>query len=81
MKMGDGRPADLGRVKTVMSQESISVKAGSRRPVSMALPRTDDGNVHEAVGPRTTTSAAHFADANTKFGRAGSPWKQTRGGT
>jgi hypothetical protein len=79
--MGEGRPANLGRVKTVMSEEMISVKAGARRPVSMALPRTDDGNVHEAVGTRTTTSAANHADAMTKFGRAGSPWKQTRGGT
>jgi hypothetical protein len=78
--MGEGRPADLGRAKTVLSEETISVKPGARRAVSMALPRTDDGNVHEAVGQRTTTSAAHYADAMTKFGRAGSSWKQTRGG-
>ena len=45
------------------SVQPVRVKAPRKGQVSMQLPRSDDGKVHEACGMRSNGSAAHFADA------------------
>lgn len=49
--------------RTNMNPEPVSVRRMQSRDVSMALPRSDDGNIHRASGSRDNTSAAHYADA------------------
>lgn len=62
--------------------ETISVKAQRKGPVSMALPRQDSGMVQQAAGARPGSSAAHFADAQSKVLGKGAqkPMPQTTGG-
>lgn len=62
--------------------ESIQVRPQAKRPVSMALPREDSGMVQQAAGARPATSAAHFADAQSRvLGKpAQKPMKLTNGG-
>lgn len=67
--------------RTNMSPEAISVKRQASRPVSMALPRSDDGKVHKASGMRDNTSAAHFADAMDQvIGGAAAPGRPVTNG-
>lgn len=56
----------MAKDRTNMGPESVTVRRQRSGGVSMALPRTDDGKVHKAVGARSNTSAAHYADAQDK---------------
>ncbi len=57
----------MAKDRSNQTQESITVKRQRAGKVSMALPRSDDGNVHAASGGRLNSSAAHFADAQDRI--------------
>ena len=72
----------MAKDRSNQSLDSPTVKRQRAGKVSMALPRADDGNVHEASGTQLNSSAKHYADAMDRVitGPSGAKRKTSQGG-